>query len=95
MLFIWQQYQLLDIITNFINFLEFLKKSLDDKIKTIKREISTVVATVNPEIEKVFPNIFTKTAIAIIKSYPTAMDISKATPLILYIRHSMAYIFAL
>ena len=33
-----------------------LKKSLDDKIKTIKREISTVVATVNPEIEKVFPN---------------------------------------
>lgn len=57
-----------------------LKKSLDDKIKTIKREISTVVATVNPEIEKVFPNIFTKTAIAIIKAYPTAMDIQKATP---------------
>ncbi|WP_323595133.1 RuvC family protein, partial [Aliarcobacter butzleri] len=57
-----------------------LKKSLDDKIKTIKREITTVVTTVNPEIEKVFPNIFTKTAIAIIKSYPTAMDISKATP---------------
>lgn len=56
-----------------------LKKSLDDKIKTIKREISTVVATVNPEIEKVFPNIFTKTAIAIIKAYPTAMDIQKAT----------------
>jgi len=57
-----------------------LKKSLDDKIKTIKREISTVVATVNPEIEKVFPNIFTKTAMAIIKAYPTAMDIQKATP---------------
>ena len=57
-----------------------LKKSLDDKIKSIQREISTVVATVNPEIEKVFPNIFTKTAIAIIKAYPTAMDISKATP---------------
>lgn len=57
-----------------------LKKSLDDKIKTIKREISTVVATVNPEIEKVFSNIFTKTAIVIIKAYPTAMDISKATP---------------
>lgn len=57
-----------------------LKKSLDDKIKTIKREVSTVVATVNPEIEKVFPNIFTKTAMAIIKAYPTAMDIQKATP---------------
>jgi transposase len=57
-----------------------LKKSLDDKIKTIKREISTVVATVNPEIEKVFPNIFTKTAIVIIKAYPTALDISRATP---------------
>lgn len=57
-----------------------LKKSLDDKIKTIKREISTVVATVNPEIEKVFSNIFTKTALEIIKVYPTAMDISKATP---------------
>ena len=57
-----------------------LKKSLDDKIKSIQREISTVVATVNPEIEKVFPNIFTKTAIAIIKAYPTAMDVSKATP---------------
>ena len=34
-----------------------LKKSLDDKIKSIQREISTVIATVNPEIEKVFPNI--------------------------------------
>jgi transposase len=57
-----------------------LKKSLDDKIKTVKREISTVVATVNPEIEKVFPNIFTKTALAIIKVYPTAVDISKTSP---------------
>lgn len=57
-----------------------LKKSLDDKIKTIKREISTVVATVNPEIEKVFPNIFSKTSLAIIKAYPTSKDISKATP---------------
>jgi len=57
-----------------------LKASLMDKIKTLKREISTVVATVNPEITKVFPNIFTKTAIAIIKTYPTAVDISKATP---------------
>ena len=57
-----------------------LKKSLDDKIKSIQREISTVIATVNPEIEKVFPNIFSKTAMVIIKAYPTAMDISKATP---------------
>ena len=57
-----------------------LKKSLDDKIKTIKREISTVMATVNPEISNVFPNIFTKSALAIIKAYPTAMDIKKATP---------------
>lgn len=57
-----------------------LKKSLDDKIKTIKREISTVVATVNPEIGHVFSNIFTKTALEIIKAYPTAMDIRKATP---------------
>ena len=56
-----------------------LKKSLDDKIKTIKREISTVVATVNPEIEKVFPNIFTKTALVIIKEYPTSVDLKKAT----------------
>ena len=57
-----------------------LKSSLMDKIKTIKREISTVMATVNPEISKVFPNIFTKTAIAIIKAYPTSVDISKSTP---------------
>jgi len=57
-----------------------LKKSLSDKIKTIKREISTVMATVNPEITKVLPNIFTKTALEIIKAYPTAMDISKSTP---------------
>ena len=57
-----------------------LKASLMDKIKTIKREISTVIATVNPEITKVFPNIFTKTAISIIKAYPTAVDISKSTP---------------
>ena len=56
-----------------------LKKSLDDKIKTIKREISTVVATVNPEIENVFPNIFTKTALVIIKEYPTSVDLKKAT----------------
>ncbi|MDP2076803.1 MAG: IS110 family transposase [Sulfuricurvum sp.] len=57
-----------------------LKKSLDDKIKTVKREISTVMATVNPEIANVFPNIFTKTALEIIKGYPTALDIQKATP---------------
>ena len=57
-----------------------LKKSLAEKIKNIQREISTVMATVNPEIGKVFPNIFTKTALAIIKEYPTAVDIQKATP---------------
>jgi len=57
-----------------------LKRSLDDKIKTIKREISTVMATVNPEITLVFKNIFTKTALEIIKAYPTAVDLSKATP---------------
>jgi transposase len=57
-----------------------LKKSLDDKIKSIKREISTVIATVNPEIANVFANIFTKTALEIIKVYPTALDIRKATP---------------
>ena len=57
-----------------------LNRSLSDKIKTMKREISTVMATVNPEITLVFKNIFTKTALEIIKVYPTAMDISKATP---------------
>jgi len=57
-----------------------LNKSLSDKIKSIKREISTVMAIVNPEITRVFPNIFSKTAIETIKAYPTAVDISKATP---------------
>jgi len=57
-----------------------LKASLNKKIKSIKREISTVMATVNPEISKVFPNIFTKTALAIIKAYPTATEVQKATP---------------
>ncbi len=57
-----------------------LKRSLDDKIKTIKREISTVMAIVNPEIEHVFSNIFTKTALAIIKEYPTAIDLQSTTP---------------
>ena len=57
-----------------------LKASLDKKIKSIKREISTVMATVNPEISKVFPNIFTKTGLAIITAYPTATDIATATP---------------
>ena len=57
-----------------------LKRSLADKIKTIKREISTVMATVNPEITRVFPNIFTKTALAVIKVYPTAVEMQKATP---------------
>ncbi len=56
------------------------RKSFSDKIKTIKREISTVMATVNPEITKVFPNIFSKTALEIIKVYPTATDVAKATP---------------
>jgi len=56
------------------------KKSLDDKIKTIKREISTVMAIVNPEINNILPNIFTKTAIAIIKEYPTAKDLQETTP---------------
>ena len=57
-----------------------LKRSLDDKIKSIKREISTVMATVNPEITLVFKNIFTKTALEIIKAYPTAVELQKATP---------------
>ena len=57
-----------------------LKKSLDEKIKTIQREISTVVAIVNPEITLVFKNIFTKTAMAIIKEYPTAKDLQQTTP---------------
>jgi len=57
-----------------------LKRSLADKIKTIQREISTVMATVNPEITRVFPNIFTKTALVVIKAYPTATLMSKATP---------------
>lgn len=57
-----------------------LKHSLDDKIKTLKREISTVMATVNPEITLVFKNIFTKTALEIIKAYPTAVELQKATP---------------
>ncbi len=57
-----------------------LKRSLDKKIKTIKREISTVMATVNPEITLVFKNIFTKTALEIIKAYPTAIELQKATP---------------
>jgi transposase len=57
-----------------------LKSSLDKKIKTIKREISTVMATVNPEITKVFPNLFSKTALETIKAYPTATQLQKATP---------------
>ena len=57
-----------------------LKRSLDDKIKTVKREISTVMATVNPEITLVFKNIFSKTALEIIKAYPTAVELQKATP---------------
>jgi len=57
-----------------------LNRSLSDKIKSIKREISTVMAIVNPEITRVFPNIFSKSALEIIKAYPTAVDISKATP---------------
>jgi transposase len=56
-----------------------LKKSLDEKIKTIQREISTVMAIVNPEITLVFKNIFTKTALAIIKEYPTAKDLQTTT----------------
>ena len=50
------------------------------KLVGFKKRVPVIFEGVNPEIEKVFPNIFTKTAIAIIKSYPTAMDISKATP---------------
>ncbi len=46
----------------------------------LQREISTVMAIVNPEITSVFPNIFTKTAMAIIKEYPTAKDLQVTTP---------------
>jgi len=56
------------------------KRSLMEKMKTIKREISTVMATVNPEIAKFFPNIFTKTALVVINQYPTATHLCKATP---------------
>jgi endonuclease III len=38
------------------------------------------MAIVNPEISNILPNIFTKTAISIIKEYPTAKDLQKATP---------------
>lgn len=56
------------------------KRSLMDKIKSIKREISTHMATVNPEIADIFPNLFTKSALEIIKAYPTAAHLCKATP---------------
>lgn len=38
------------------------------------------MAIVNPEITNMFPNIFSKTALKLIKEYPTACDLSKATP---------------
>ena len=53
-----------------------VKGSLDKKIKTIKREISTV----NLEITKVFPNIFIKTALEVMKVYPAATQLAKVTP---------------
>jgi len=47
------------------------------------------LATVNPEITRVFPNIFTKTALEVIKAYPTATHLAQATPkkLIRLFRH--------
>ena len=54
-----------------------MKKVKND---SIKREISTVMAIVNPEINNILPNIFTKTAIAIIKEYSTDKDPQQATP---------------
>ena len=53
-----------------------VKGSLDKKIKTIKREIFTV----NLEITKVFPNIFTKTALEVMKVYPATTQLAKVMP---------------
>lgn len=63
-----------------LKILNKLKKSLDDKIKTIKREISTIMAIVNPQINNILSNIFTKTAIAIIEEYPAAKGLQETTP---------------
>jgi hypothetical protein len=77
-----EEYQSLKVLVR-------LKSSLAEKIKSIKREISTVMAIVNPEIHHVFPNIFTKSALAIIKEYPTASNLQSTTPkkLIKIFRH--------
>ncbi len=57
-----------------------LKASLNEKIKNIKREISTMIALVNPEITEVFPNIFSKSALIILQEYPTATELKSASP---------------
>jgi len=56
------------------------KKSIENKIKNIKREISTAIAVANPEITEVFPNIFSKTALILLSNYPTATELKKALP---------------
>ena len=56
------------------------KKSIENKIKNIKREISTAIAVVNPEITEVFPNIFSKTTLILLSKYPTATELKSASP---------------
>ena len=65
---------------NSLKVLNRLKKSIENKIKNINRAISTAIAVCNPEITEVFPNIFSKTALILLKEYPTATELKQALP---------------
>ena len=48
------------------------RASLEDQLKAIKRQVSTLLAVVFPELETVLPNPFSVTGLALLEKYPTA-----------------------
>jgi len=48
------------------------RASLENQLKAIKRQIGTLLAVVFPEFERVMPNLFSVSALALLEKYPTA-----------------------
>jgi len=48
------------------------RASLENQLKAIKRQIGTLLAVVFPEFERVIPNLFSVSALALLEKYPTA-----------------------
>jgi len=55
------------------------RASLDNQIKSIKRQVSTLLNVVFPEYEQVVSDLFSVTSLALLEKYPTAKHYSHAS----------------